>query len=87
MSGGELTECQWGRGKTGCCPLESGPKEKADHGRPCPLHTGTCHGCLPSTSTRTESGAAAAADFQHPLKAVQGGEQKRGTLSSGRKGL
>ena len=37
---------------------------------------GTFHGHLPSTSTRIESDAAAAADFQNPLKGVQGGEQK-----------
>ena len=28
---------------------------------------GTCHGCLPSTSTRIKSCAAAVADLQHPL--------------------
>ena len=31
---------------------------------------------LPTTPTRIKSCAAAAADFQHPLKGVQGGEQK-----------
>ena len=36
----------------------------------------TCHGHFPSTSTRIKSGAAAAADFQHPLKGAQGGEQE-----------
>ena len=36
---------------------------------------GTCHGYVPSTSTRIKSGATAAADFQHPLKGVQNKEQ------------
>ena len=31
---------------------------------------GTCHGHLPSTSTRIRSGAAAATDLQYPLKGV-----------------
>ena len=35
------------------------------------------HGHLPSISTRIKSRAPAAADFQHPLKRVQGGEQKQ----------
>ena len=35
-------------------------------------------------STRIKSYAAAAADLQHPLKGVQGGEQKRATLCSGK---
>ena len=39
---------------------------------------------LPSTSTRTKSHAAAAADFQLPLKGVQGGEQKWGPPCSGK---
>ena len=43
----------------------------------------TVDGDLPSTSTRLSSCAAAAADFQLPMKGVQGGEQKRGTLCSG----
>ena len=38
--------------------------------------TTTTNGHLPSTSTRIKSCAAAAADLQHPLKGVQGGEQK-----------
>ena len=38
---------------------------------------------LSSTSTKIRSGAAAAADLQHPLEA-QGEEQKRGTLGSGK---
>ena len=33
----------------------------------CQLQIGTCHGCLPSTSTRIKSCAAAVADLQHPL--------------------
>lgn len=41
----------------------------------CQLQIGTCHGRLPSTSTRIISHAAAAADFPQPLKGVQGGEQ------------
>ena len=44
------------------------------------LSTANWH--LPSTSTRIKSWAAAAAGFQHPLKGVQGGEQKWGTLAS-----
>ena len=47
----------------------------------CQPQIGTC----PSTSTRITSSAAAAADFQHPLKGVQGGEQKGGTLRLGKK--
>ena len=39
---------------------------------------------FPSTSTRIKSCAATAADFQHPLKGGQGGEQKWGTLCSGK---
>ena len=34
----------------------------------CQPQVGTCHECLPSTSTRIKSCAAAAADLQHPLK-------------------
>ena len=41
----------------------------------CQLHTGTRHGDLPSPSTRIESHVAAAADFQHSQRRVQGGEQ------------
>lgn len=37
---------------------------------------GTCPGCLPFTSTRIKSYAAAAAGLQHPLKGVQDGEHK-----------
>ena len=39
---------------------------------------------LPSTSTRIRSRAAVAADLQHPLKGVQGGDQEGGTLCSGK---
>ena len=42
----------------------------------CQLQIGTFHWYLPSTSTRIKSCAAAAADFQYPLKGVQGGELK-----------
>ena len=49
----------------------------------CQLQIGTRHGHLPSTSTRIRLCAAEAADFQQPLKGVQGGEQKTGTLCSG----
>ena len=38
------------------------------------LATANCH--LPSTSTRIKSYIAAAADLCHPLKGVQGGDQK-----------
>ena len=41
---------------------------------------------LPSTSTRLASGAAAAADLQHPLEGAQGGEQEQGPLCSGETG-
>ena len=34
----------------------------------CQPQTGTCHECLPSTSTRIKSCAATAADLQQPLK-------------------
>ena len=50
-------------------PWHSGPYQ-------CQLQTGTCHGRLPSTSTRIKSGAAAAADLQHPLRGIQGGDQE-----------
>ena len=42
------------------------------------MATANCH--LPSTSTRIKSYIAAAADLCHPLKGVQGGDQKYGTL-------
>ena len=44
---------------------------------------------LPSTSTRTKSGAIAAADLQPPLKRAQGGEEKwaLGSGKTGRTGL
>ena len=53
---------------------------------PCELliQIGTCHGHLPSASTRIKSCAAAASNFQHSLKRVQGGEQKWGILCSGK---
>ena len=35
---------------------------------------------LPSTSSRIKSGAATAADLQHPLKGVQGGDQEWDTV-------
>ena len=53
----------------------------------CQLQIGTSHGHLPSTSTRIKSRAPAAADLQHPLKEVQSGEQKRGTLCLGKQGI
>ena len=34
----------------------------------CQPQTGTCHECLPCTSTRIKSCAAATTDLQHPLK-------------------
>ena len=46
----------------------------------------TTHWHLPSISTRIKSYAAAAADFQHPLRGVHGGGQKWGTLCSGKNG-
>ena len=46
------------------------------------LQIGTCHGHLPSTSTGIK--LCAAADLQHSLVGVRGGEQKRGTLCSGK---
>lgn len=42
----------------------------------CQLQIGTCYGHLPSTSTGIKSCSAVAADFPHPLKGVQGGQQK-----------
>ena len=42
----------------------------------CQLQIDTCHGHLPSTSIRSKSCFAAAADLEHSLKGVQGGEQK-----------
>ena len=47
---------------------------------------GTCHGYVPSTSTRIKSGATAAVDLQHPLKEVQNKEQNWDTLYSGKSG-
>ena len=44
--------------------------------RYCQPQIGTCHGCLPSTSTRIKSCVAAAADFQHSPEGVQGRDQK-----------
>ena len=49
----------------------------------CQLQIDTCHWHFPSTSAKTEC-AAAAADFHHSVKGVQGEEQKWGTLCSGR---
>ena len=47
----------------------------------CQPQVGTCHGHLPSTSLRTESCAAAAADFQHSLKSSGWrGEMKHSVL-------
>ena len=37
----------------------------------------TTIGHLPSNATRIKSCAAAAADFQHPLKGAQGGKRER----------
>ena len=54
-----------------------------DHSVLCQLQIGTCHGHLPSNSTRIKSCAAAADDLQQPLKGVQDGEQW-GTLSIGK---
>ena len=45
----------------------------------------TCHGHLPSTSTKIKSCASAAAGVQHPLKGVQSLEKKWGILCSGGK--
>ena len=42
----------------------------------CQLQIGIFHRHLPPTSPRIKSRAAAAADLQHPVKGVQGGEQK-----------
>ena len=55
---------------------------------PCPLFSLSTKNwhlpwALPSTSTRIKSCAAAAVDFQYPLK-VQGGEQKWGSLCFGK---
>ena len=44
------------------------------------LQIGTRHRHLPSISTRIRLCTAVAADFQQPLKGVQGGEQKTGTV-------
>ena len=43
-----------------------------------------CPGCLPFTSTRIKSCAAAAAGLQYPLKGVQDGEQEWACLCSGK---
>ena len=42
----------------------------------CQVQIGTCHGHLPSPSTRIKSCTGAAAYLQHLLKGVQAGEQK-----------
>ena len=39
-------------------------------------HLSTRHGHLPSTSTRTSPGVAAAADLGHPLEGVHGADQE-----------
>ena len=39
-------------------------------------HLPTRHGHLPSTSTRTSPGVAAAADLGHPLEGVHGADQE-----------
>ena len=48
-------------------------KNHAYKHRYCQSQVGTCHGCLPSTSTRIKLYAAAAADLQHSPEGVQGG--------------
>lgn len=40
------------------------------------LHTGACHGHVPSTSARVKLRAAVATDLQHPLKGAQGGDRE-----------
>jgi len=52
----------------------------------CQLQIGTCNWHLPSTSTRIKLCATAAAGFQHPLKEVQGREQKWITPCPGKTG-
>ena len=46
------------------------------------MELSTANWDLPSSSTGIKSSAAVAADLQHPLKGVQGGAQKWGTLYS-----
>ena len=53
----------------------------------CQLQIGVCHGHLPSISMKIKLFAATPIEFQHPLKGVQCGEQKWGTLCSGGKKL
>ena len=48
-----------------------------------PFVMSTANWHLPSIFTGIKSCAAAVADFQHPMKGIQGGEQKWGTLCSG----
>ena len=76
-----------GKGEeTGCCPLERGPRRKLIKVAPVD-YTLALPWALAISLSRTESGAATAANLQHPPKGVQGGEQKRGTLSYGRTSL
>ena len=64
------------------CPVTDGPYPGAKwaSGCPCQPQTGAGHGHLPSTSTRIKLWAAVATDLQHPLRGVQVGEQKPGTV-------
>ena len=59
------------------------PNIKSNFIRKCQLQIATCHGHLPSTSTRIKSCVAAAADLQHLLKGVQGKDKEWGTLVLG----
>ena len=52
----------------------------------CQLHTGACRGHLPSTSTRIQSGPAAATKLQQPLEGAQGGQQTGDLCALGKAG-
>ena len=77
----------WGFCYHYCCLsvcLESippiGPQDFSVIERRIKLILSTTNWHLPSTSSRIKSGAATAADLQHPLKGVQGGDQEWDTV-------
>ena len=52
----------------------------------CQLHTGTCRGHLPPTSTRIQPSAAAATELQQPLEGAQAGRQTADLCALGKAG-
>ena len=62
------------------------PRNKQTNKNPVPSAFPTPNGHLPATSAGIKSAAAAAADFQHPPKGAQGGEQTPGICTLGKAG-